>query len=148
MAYSTITEIRQATGMTNSTLIPDARVTGRIAFADGIINGKIGQAYQLPLSATCELVHFLSIEIASLMLYMDEYGEETQNLDKGWQKKLDMAMGVLDSIRELKTLLFDASGVELDRNTLREPSGYPTDESSLLSSPDSTYPKVRMNEQF
>lgn len=148
MAYSTEAEVRNATGMQNTTNISSGTVVSRIAFADGVINGKIGSVYQLPLSVTCELIHFCSVEIASLMLALDNYGEETQNTDKGWQKKLNAIYAVLEDIRTLKIQLFDANGVELTRNTLRTPAFYPTDASSDPGAVNSTEPKITINQKF
>ena len=150
MAYSIEADVRAATGMNDATRITSATVTGRIAFADGIINGKVGSVYALPLSVagaavTPDLVHFLSIEIASLMLYWDNYGEETQNTDKGWKKRLDAAYSVLEDIRTLKLQLYDGDGNELDRSTLRQPSGYPDDASSSDTATNSTAPRLPIN---
>lgn len=148
MAYSTVAEVRNATGMQDSNNITDATVTARIAFADGIINGKIGSVYQLPLSATCELIHFCSLEIASLFLALDNYGEESENTDKGWKKKLDTIYSILEDIRTLKTQLYDATGTELTRSTLRTPAFFPTDASSDPNAVDSTQPKISINQKF
>ncbi len=145
MAYCTEADVRSATGLTNTTNITSATILGKIGYADAQINAAIAQVYSLPLSATCELIHYLSLEMACVMIEMDNYGEESQNLDKGWGKRLKMVKDALEDIRELKALLIDGSGVELDRNTLRQLAGYPTDASSAPDAVDSTAAKVTMN---
>lgn len=148
MGYSTEAQVRAATGLTDASKITSATVVGRIAFADNIINGKIGSVYSLPLSASCDLISFLSLEIASMFLILDNYGEETQNTDKGWQKRWNATVGVLTDIQTLKTQLFDVNGQELTRNTTRQPAGYPTDASSDPSAVNSTQPILTMGQQF
>ena len=146
--YSTIADVRAITGMSSSVKIPDATITAKIVAADAIINAKIGAVYQLPLSATCDMITMLSNEIASLLLTMDIYGEETQNTDKGWERKMKAFYNMLEDIRQLKMRLFDTNGAELSRITTRQPGFYPTDASSDPGAVNSTQPKITMNEKF
>lgn len=126
MAYIDKTSVRQATGFTVVANIPDARIDAKIAYADGLINSKIGDVYQLPLASTPDIIKFLSLEITAATLYMDEYGEETENLDKGWEKRLKWAKDVLDEIQSLKMKLYGVDGAEFARSSHKLPSFYPT----------------------
>lgn len=148
MAYSTEVAVRAATGITDASKVTSATVVARIAYADSIINSKIGSVYTLPLSASCDIIVFLSLEIASLMVLLDNYGEETEEVDKGWSKRLKMAMGILEDIQEMKMQLFDTAGAELTRNTIRQPAGFPTDASSDPTATNSTEPQLTMSQQF
>lgn len=148
MAYTTVALVRAATGMTDASKISDATVQAKIDFAANVIDSKIYSVYKLPLSGTSNFIDLLCLEIAASLLYMDEYGEETENLDKGWKKRLDFAMAQLDDIQKVKSVLVDTSGHELDRNSIRQPVGYPDDASSDPSAVDSTAPKLTMDQTF
>jgi len=150
MAYTTIALVRVSTGMSDVTTVPDATITGKITFADGVINGKIGEVYSLPLASTPDIIGFLSLEIASGMLFLDQYGEETKDGDKGWEKRIKMAMDTLEMIR-MKTLkLYNASSNydEFDTSDLRSPSFYPTEASSQADAVPTTVPTLTMKQVF
>jgi len=125
MAYTNEAEVRAATGLTDANKVSSARITLKISYADSVINSKIGSAYSLPLTATCPFINFISLEICTLMLLMDIYGEESENGDKGWMKRLNATLKLLDEVQQLKMQLFDADGTELSRNTVRQPGFYP-----------------------
>lgn len=148
MSYTTEADVRAVTGLTDASKVSSARILLKMAGADSIINGKIATTYQLPLSADCPQINFFSLEMTSLMLMMDIYGEESEGTDKGWQKRLNSILKMLDEIRDLKTILVDVNGQELTRNTVRQPSFYPTDASSDPAATNSTEPKLQMNQKF
>lgn len=148
MAYTTIADVRAVTGLNDVNKVSDATITAKISFADATINAAIGSIYQLPLSASNDLVTFLSLELSAVMLEMDTYGEETQNLDKGWTKRMTFINTQLENIRQLQTRLFDSSGIELTRNTTRQPSGYPDAASSDPSAVNSTQAQLTMDATY
>lgn len=126
MAYSTEAAVRTATGFSNTTQITSATITAYLADADSVINAKIADIYSLPLASTPEIIETLARYITVGLLYANEYGEESENLDKGWQKRLDWAMGILDDIQSGKVKLYNTSNVELTRSTRINASFYPT----------------------
>lgn len=148
MPYSTKDEIRAASGFTNTTNISDATIDAYIADADSVINSKISDIYSLPLASTPDIINMLSRYLTIGLLYSNEYGEESQDTDKGWEKKMKWAMDILEDIRKQKTRLVDSSGDELARKTLRSVSFYPTAASSDPAAEDSTEPRIKMTTKF
>jgi len=147
--YTDIASVRAATGMTNIANIADATITLKINAAAAIVNGKIGSAYQVPLTVACALITTLTTEMAAALLYLDQFGEESQNTDKGWQKRWDAYLKLLEDIRQLRTRLFsDADGTELVRADTRKLQFYPNNASSDPSAPDTTKPKIKMDQIF
>lgn len=148
MAYTTEAAVRAATGFSDASLITTGTITTYIADADSVINSKIADQYSLPLSSTPEVIEMVSRHITVGLLYADEYGEETEDSDKGWQKRMDWAMGVLDDIKAGKMKLYNTSNDELTRSTLKQPVFKPTTASSEAGAEDSDEPKITMNQQF
>ncbi len=148
MAYSTKAEVRASTGFSSTTRISDATLDAYIADADSVINSKIAELYSLPLASTPDIINMLSRFLTIGLLYSNEYGEESQNTDKGWEKRMEWAMGILEDIRKQKTKLVDSNGTELARRTLRSPSFYPTAVSSDPAAENSTAPRISMNTKF
>lgn len=126
MAYSSESDIRAATGFSNVTNITSAQIVAIIADADDIIDSSIGDVYTLPLDSTPQLIETISRHISIGLLYANEYGEETENLDKGWEKRLKFWMDILKEIQDQTKKLLDSSGDELARSGLRSPEFYPT----------------------
>src|SRR3989344_1321600 len=153
MDYTTEAAVRAATGFANTTNITSATVTAYIADADSVINSKIADVYQLPLAVSGtesvpEIIEMLSRHITVGLLYANEYGEESEDTDKGWKKRMDWATGILEDIQKRKTKLRNANGVEYDRSTLKNPSFYPNATSSDPDDEDTTEAKLSMNQQF
>lgn len=148
MAYTIIASVRTATGFSDTDNISDALITAYIADADGIIDAHIGDVYTLPLSETPEIIETISRHIVTALLYANEYGEESEDTDKGWKDRMKWVMGLLDDIRKNKLKLRDSTGEELSRSTLRQPGFKPTNSSSLASAEDSDQPKMTMNQEF
>lgn len=153
MAYTTEAIVRAASGFANTTNITTGTVTAYIADADSVINSYISDVYVIPLAisgvvGTPEILEMICRHITVGLLYANEYGEESEDTDKGWQKRMDWAMGILEKIQSRKLKLTNASGVEYDRTTLKSPSFYPTESSSDPDTTDSTQPKITMNQQF
>lgn len=148
-AYTTIALVRPASGFTNSVLVTDAYVTQKIAYAGGLIDGKIGSVYQLPLASTPDLVAALGLEITVALLLMDQYGEEAADKDKGWEKRFNAAMAILEDIQKLETKLFDpTTGIELTRSQARRMAYFPTGASSDPSAENSTEPQITRGRTF
>ena len=146
MAYTTESAVRAASGFSNTTNITTGTVTAYIADADRVIDSYVADIYSTPLSATSEVVEMLSRYITIGLLYANEYGEESQGTDKGWKSRLDWAMDQLQKIKDQKMKLYDSSGVELSRSSLRVPSFYPTESSSEAGEVDE--PRFTMTETF
>lgn len=146
MAYTTIADVRVTTGFSDDTKITDSTITDAIAYADSTIDSALYDIYELPLTETPELIVWLSLQIATCYLYMNEYGEETENLDKGWEKKLNFLMGILDEIRDQRRKLIGADGNELSRSPLKQPSYYPDAANSATGG--ATESKLTMNQNF
>lgn len=149
MPYSTKQQVRDATGMQNTTKVPDAFIDLKIAYADGLINSSVGKVYVLPLATTPKLVAFFSLEIAVAALFIDQYGETSGDSDKNWQKRLDWILEQLELIRKGDLQLFDdTTGEEYTKTGSNSPSHYPTEASSDPSAVDSTAPLITMNETW
>lgn len=152
MAYCTIAQVRSATGFIDdgeeTPYILDATITDAIAGADGIINSKIGDVYTVPITPVPALIKSISITLAKCLLYKDEYGEETENLDKGWRSQWKSMMELLEAIRTRKSKIYnDTTGVEYDNKSLRSASFHP-DDASAANLLNSTAPKMAINRKF
>ncbi len=149
-AYSTKEAVRIVTGFSNTTNITDALIDSYISDSSSIIDSKIGDVYALPLpNPPPEIIETICRVLTAALLYFNEYGEESENLDKSWKSKMDWAYALLDDIRTQKTKLNDGTtGAELPRTTLRQPKFYPTEASSDPTATDSTAPKFTMNQKF
>lgn len=153
MAYTTEASVRAATGFSNTTNISQATVVAYIADADSVINSYIADVYTLPLAissveSTPDIIEMLSRHITVGLLYANEYGEESEDTDKGWKKRMDWAMGILEKIQNRKLKLRNSNGVEYDRSTLKNPSFYPTSASSEPDATDTTEPRITMNQEY
>ena len=153
MAYTTIKEIRESTGFHDDDKITDEKITRYIKDADSVVNSYIGDVYVLPIAlsgvATVpDIIETISRQIAIGLLYSNEYGEESQDTDKGSEKRLNFYMKQLELIQKQKLKLRDDNGTEYDRTGFKSPSYYPTEESSEVDAEDSTAPKLTMNQQF
>ena len=147
MAYSTEANVRIITGFTDVQKISPTTVGKAIAQADALINSKIGDMYVLPLPSTPKLLELISEQLAKGILYV-EYGEETQNLDKGWEKTMKYYMGLLDSIQTGKLKLRDdTTGAELPSSSVNLPSFYPN-QTSETDLDDPTASHITVNERW
>lgn len=153
MAYTTEAAVRTATGFSNATNITQTTIVAYIADADSVINSYIGDVYVIPLAisgvaGTPDILETLSRHITVGLLYANEYGEESEDTDKGWEKRMKWAMDMLEKIQSRMLKLRNTTGVEYDRVTLKNPSFYPTSASSEPDATDSTQPKLSMNEEY
>jgi len=150
--YTTVAAVRLATGFSDTAKITTARIEQYIGDADSTINSYLVSIYTLPLASTPSIIEMISRWLAIGLLYADEYGEESQNLDKGWEKRLAWAKEMLESIKKQEVKLVSESGAtagqELARATLMQPTSLPNDTTSDPSYIDSTAPKVSMNTQY
>jgi hypothetical protein len=135
MSYCTEAQVRAATPFKSTSLIASAYVTDKIAAADSIINAKISKVYQIPLAvsgatSTPDIIEEVSIKIASALLYLEQFSEETAGSGIDGAKLLEEAIKILDDIEEQKQRLVNAAGVEYDRSTFMNPVGYPNQSST------------------
>jgi phage gp36-like protein len=131
MAYTTVSDVRAASGLSDSDKISDAFITNIITQADSIIDSEIRMIYAMPLSYTPPVLASASLEMTVGLLYQKAYGEESQDTDKGWKKHVDFAVDVIDKIYQQKIALLDDNGDELARSTLRQPASNFTDVNSV-----------------
>lgn len=129
--YSSIQSVRIITGFTEADSngrmkVSDETIQMAIEEADGIIDSKIASVYRLPLVGNSKTLRAISKQIAKGLLYSGEYGEETQNLDKGWEQILEFYLGLLDDIFNQKMILVDEdTGQEFPRSSTKMPAFYP-----------------------
>lgn len=148
MAYTTKELVRTATGFSDAVKISDTTINLYIADADSLINSMIADRYTLPLASTPSIIGTISRHITTGLLYSNEYGEESEDSDKGWYKRMNWATGLLKDIQKGKIKLRGTDGVELARSTLGQPISYPNAASSDPNAIDSTEPKIKMNNQW
>jgi len=147
MAYCTVQQVRDATGMQNTTKIPDSYITLKIDYGTGLINSAVARRYVLPI--THDMLSFLNLEIAVALLFMDQYGENSEDTDKGWERRLKFLTGEIEKIANGEVQLRDPStGAEMPRTTLGQPSFHPSLASSDPAATDSTQPKFTMNKVY
>lgn len=154
-AYTTAAAVRVATGFSNVTNITNATIEAYILDAGSVIDAKIGDAYLLPLPEVPEIIEMIARNLTKALLYMNEYGEESEDSDKGWEKIMNWCTELLEDIRTQKLKLtynsgsvVGSAGAEMPRSSLRQPNFYPTAASSDPSSTDPTNPKITINQQF
>jgi len=149
MAYTTIAAVRIATGFSDDTLITDALITQYIADADSVINAAIVDRYTLALASIPDIIETISRHITTALLYSNEYGEESEDTDKGWRGRMEWAMEQLENIKTGKLKLLDNTTlVELTRSELFQPVFKPTNVSSDPAAADTDAPRLTRNEQF
>ena len=148
MAYSLEAEVRAASPFKNDTLIPGSYMDDRIEEADGIIDGKIGDAYSLPLSETPPLIRMASIKIACYLIFMDQNTNIEVMPGVDIIDEFNRQLELLEQIRTRKIKLYDTNGDELAVSDVILPAFYPNDTSSADTATDSTAPKITMNKQF
>jgi len=148
MAYSLEAEVRAASPFKDDTLIPDAYMDDRIEEADGIIDGKIGDAYNLPLSETPPLIRMASVKIACYLIFMDQNTNVEVMPGVDIVDEFNRQLDLLEMIRKRTIKLYDSNGDELTISTVIRPAFYPDDTSSADGSTDDTGPKIEMNQSF
>lgn len=149
MAYAELADIRAATGFTDDTKISDATINAYLADADSVVNAKLSDVYLIPLSPeTPEIIETIARHITIALLYSNEYGEESQDTDKGWRGRMEWAMDQLTEIQKQRIKLRDSNGNELDRSSFYSVGHKPTSASSEADATDSDAPKLTMNMQF
>jgi phage gp36-like protein len=148
MSYSTVAQVRNLSGFQSVINFPDSFIQGKIDEADSMIDSRIGDAYALPLASTPALISSISAELTVAIIFIDQYGDEAKNGDKGWKKRMDYVDSMIESIQLLEMKLIDpTTKLELQRAGTRLPSGYPNAASSAPG-PCSTAPKIRMNKRW
>lgn len=148
MSYCTVTEVRAAAGFNEDTNITDPTIASYISQMDSMIDALIGSAYLLPITDDCPFLSNQSIQGTVALLYMNEFGEENQNSNRDWNKRLKVVLDACDKVRLLKMRLFNTAGEELPRTTTRQPAFFPTVASSQPGAVNSTAPKITMNQIY
>jgi phage gp36-like protein len=123
--YTTIQDVRVSAGVSDNTNFSDEYVGKKIDMAEGIIDGKLGDIYVLPLEEVPDMLKAIALNLSTAMLFIDQYGDETEGLGIDGQKMFDNTMDNLDLIWKQKVKLRKANGTELLRSSLMIPSGYP-----------------------
>lgn len=150
MAYTNKSKIRAATGFSDVEKISDTKIEEFIDDADGVIDSFIGGVYVIPLSSTPKIIGTVAKFIAVGLAYAEEYGEESQDTDKGWKGRLEWAMGILESIQSKKLKLYDSTGAELTRTSLGIPAFRPNAITVNEDSPnyEGDGPRLTVDQQF
>lgn len=145
MRYTTETIIRKGSPFKNSNNIGATYIERAIDEADGYIDSKIGEVYQLPLSETPKIIQSLSTRLAMSFLLED------QDLNIEIAGGVDMT-GIMDDvesaleeIRTRKLKLYDSDGDEFAVKSRVKPSSYPTKSST---SEGDTEPMFTINQKF
>lgn len=145
--YNSNSEIRRRSGITGNFNIS---IENKIAIADGVVDGYIGEVYTLPLSSTCSIVSELAGEVTEALILKEQYGPEVTDSDKDGYVKWDSVIKILESIQSGKMKLFTDSipKTEFTRNTEAQPSAFPTKTSDALTTTASTAPQFRIGSKF
>ena len=148
MAYSTETIVREQSPFKSSTLITSAYVVRKIAQADSIIDGVIGEVYDLPLTETPAIIQSLSEGIATCLLFQEQNKnievEPGVSIIENWNFLMDQ----LEMIRTRKIKLFGTTGAELSLSDRIKPQFVPNDTTSATDSTEQTAPKIEINKKF
>lgn len=148
-AYTTIADVRKASGFKSVTNFADATITDAIVQAASIIDSQVGDAYALPLPVVPNLITTVAKRLAVALLYMGQYGQEAADKDKSWQKTMEFVDNMLNDVQVLRKKLRDpATGIELPRSGTRLPVGYPNNASSDRGHVNNTAPKVTMAKRW
>lgn len=144
--YTDVATIRAASGCADDALILDATIERYIGQADSVIDSYISDVYTLPLASVPDIIQMISEYITIAILNTNEYGEESQDSNKGWQKRMDFALSLLEKIQKRKIKLKDATGAELATSGLTEPSFRPNAATSAIGGDD--YPRMTFTEKL
>ena len=148
MSYSAVAAIRTESPFKDSVSISDAYVTQKIAEADGIINSLVGEAYELPLSSTPDIIVNISKALTIGLLFQEQNTNIEVEPGLSVADYIKAQMDMLSAISSRKIKLFDSSGDELPVRDSALPSSYPNATSSDPSATNSTAPKITMNKRF
>lgn len=113
MAYCTVAEV-----VDNHESIPDTGettyITKYITWADAIINGALAGKYDLPFSATPNLINFISTTFATFFEIKRLFGKNQSEIQEWIETYYEMAKEYLDKLASCEMALFDASGEEIE----------------------------------
>lgn len=145
--YTTTQLVRPAAGMQDNQNITDEYIETKIEIAQGIIDGKLGDIYVVPFTTSnlTTMVESLALNLTVSLLYIDQYGDETEGTGIDGQKMFDEMMDLLDMIWKQQIKLRKADGTELTRVSTFIPSGYPNNTST---SSGETCRKFTMKKKF
>lgn len=130
--YTTVADVRAATGMNNTTNISNAYITAKIEMVQGIINGMIGDVYLVPFASGSvpDTIKALALNYTMGLLYIDQFGQETEGTGIDGDKIVAGVEKQLEKIRLGKLRLLNTDGQEITRVELRNPVGYPNQSST------------------
>lgn len=125
--YTTIKDVRASSGIEDEIGVKDSYIETKIEMAQGIIDGKVGDVYLVPFSGgnVPDMIQAICLNLTVSLLYIDQYGDETEGTGIDGRKMFDSTMSTLDLIWTQKVKLRDTAGAEYPRSTLRRPVGYP-----------------------
>lgn len=151
--YCAVADVRTGTGFNNNANITDGTIEQYIEMTVSIINAIIGSTYQLPIDVDvtpCALLTNIAIQMSTALLYMNEYGEDSQdNTGKSWKDRYALAEKIANDVKLLKKRLFDDDTyLELPRNDTRLPTFFPTAASSDPNAPCTTAPQITMDQIY
>lgn len=145
MAYTTESIIRAESPFKNSATIESAYVTRAITQADSLIDSKIVNAYQLPLSETPAIIQDISTKLAIINLLTDQSLNIEIASGVDVEDMADRVMKLLDSISKREIKLIGSTGSELTTTGSNEVSSYPSQSST---DDGDTSPIFTIDQQF
>lgn len=140
--YTTVAKVRAESGLTNSTNIGDTRILDAVARSEGEIDAILTTLYTLPLadnndnwteSAAANYLEGIATDLAVGILWMEQYGVESEGTSKDGKEKLDRIrgnskkgiVGELEKLAKKIVKLIGSDGAELTSSTVQSPEGWP-----------------------
>lgn len=139
--------VSKTTSVSKSTAYAEVNIT-TAATTNGIAATIGTRAQRYPV-----VLEQLTAEIATALLFIDQYGVESQDTGKDGQTRMDVIDAKLQKLQGVhesgqRMVIFDeVSGAEIAGSTIGAVSSYPNDTSDE-STTDPTSPQVWMNQEF
>lgn len=118
--YASITEIRVEAGFEKAFKLKDSTIDQQRRAAEAEINAALGGVYSVPFSPVPEIIHTLTIQLATALLLTFAYGSTRTN-----KEKLEAARKAINEYKERKSVLTDENGIELTSSG--SVTGFPDD---------------------
>lgn len=132
--YASISEIRIEAGFEHAHNLKDTTIDQQRRAAEAEINASLSGAYTVPFSPVPEIIHTLTVQLASALLLDSAYGNSSS------RQKLKDARAAIENYRLGAAVLTDDGGTAL--TTSESISGYP-------GTPDDDSPRFfRMGDKF
>ncbi|PEZ47028.1 hypothetical protein CN367_11715 [Priestia megaterium] len=97
--------------------ITDQEINYFILKADALINGMLGEMFEIPFLIIPQLIQDISTDLAIYFLAESVYSSQKPNLDEVYTKMYDRAMGYLQKIIDGDITLKLPSGVPVEQKS-------------------------------